>query len=115
DYEDLFRWASSSAVIDVLAKAALPVDVTGVISWQLTRGILWDNRWRTRWELEHLFRAGMRWTEASKEAIASIRGTVLKMSDSTFVDFMKLLAKDDYTSPGILAELGRTPAIRRKM
>jgi len=37
------------------------------------------------------------------------------MHDYTFVDVMKLLAKDEHCSPAILQTLGRTPAMRARM
>ena len=57
----------------------------------------------------------MRWREGSKEEIKDIRQTFLQVSDRTFVDLMKLFAKDDYCSPEVLRELGRTTTIRARM
>ena len=44
-----------------------------------------------------------------------MRRSLRKMSDSTFVDVMKIFAIGDYCSPVILHALGRTPAIRERM
>jgi hypothetical protein len=41
--------------------------------------------------------------------IGDIRRALLKTSDGTLVDTMKLLAKDDYCSPTILQDLAKTP------
>jgi len=44
-----------------------------------------------------------------------VRRSLRKMSDSTFVEVMKIFAIGDYCSPVILHALGRTPAIRERM
>ncbi|HSW29042.1 MAG TPA: hypothetical protein VLH75_06030 [Longimicrobiales bacterium] len=44
-----------------------------------------------------------------------MRRTILGASDGNFVDLMRLLTEDDYCSPEILAELGRTQAMRARM
>lgn len=117
DFDDLYRWSRSGAVIDLLARHALPKNVGAVIGAHISwlRIGFDDWRWRSVYTLERLFEVGMRWTTGSAEEIAAVRWHLLKTSDNTFVDVMKLLAKDDHCAPEILKELGRTQAMQRRM
>ncbi len=65
--------------------------------------------------LRHLFEFGARWEHSTENEIRYIRRSLLKISDSTFTDIVKLFATDAYCSPDILQELGRTPAMRTRM
>jgi len=47
--------------------------------------------------------------------IAAVRHSLLQARDNTFVDLIKLLATGENCSPEVLKELGRTPAIRKRM
>lgn len=119
DFDELYKAASSRAVIDFLARLTLPRDGAAVIRYHLRwatfdRGFRFSTG-RSLYTLQHLFELGVRWEDSSKEEIASIRSGLLKTSTHTFVDAMKLLATKDYCAPETLHELGRTPAIRRRM
>lgn len=117
DFDELYRAADSSAVIDLLAQSALPKDVASVIEHHL----LWLSfdfgyrSWRSLYPLRHVFEVGARWESSTPDEIARLRRSVLKTSRDTFVDLMKLLTTRDYCSPEILHELARTPAMRRRM
>jgi ankyrin repeat protein len=116
DYEELFQAAGSGAVVEFLAKRQLPKDVGRVIAhhlWWMDLGF--HREWRSFRTLERIFEVGARWEEASKEFVAAIRRQVLRLPDRSFVDLLKLLALKDKCSPEILQELGRTPAIRKRM
>jgi len=63
--------------------------------------------------LQALFEAGVRWEASPIEEIAGARRDLLKTDDWTFVRLMKLLATDDYCSREVLAELARTPSMRK--
>ncbi|HER20251.1 MAG TPA: hypothetical protein ENO14_04300 [Chromatiales bacterium] len=119
DFDELYKAASNRAVIDFLARFALPEDGAAVIQhhlWWATfdRGYRFSTS-RSLYTLQHLFELEIRWEGSSKEEIASVRSWLLKTSRHTFIDAMKLLAAKEYCAPEILHELGRTPAIRRRM
>lgn len=106
-------------MIDLLACHALPQDGGAVIRYHLWWATF-DRDFklstgRSLYTLQHLFELGIRWDESSKEEIAGVRSWLLKASNYTFVDAMKLLATRDYCAPEVLHELGRTPAMRRRM
>lgn len=107
--------------MEFLAEIALPEDPDVVIRRHLCYATMdWgfgfrSRRWRALDALERLFEVGFRWTESSKEEIRRVRGCLLRTSDDTLIDVMKLLATKDYCSPAVLQELGRTQAIRRRM
>jgi hypothetical protein len=117
NFEELYQFAADGGTVDVLAKIAPPRDVGAIIR---TQAVYFDSRWPVRTSnpirvLEQVFAAGGRWVESPPEEIASIRRSLLKASDYTFIDLMKLFAQNDYCSPAVLQELGRTPRIRQRM
>lgn len=115
DFGELYRAARNGAVVDLLACLAPPGDVGALIHyhiWWLSAGF---NEWRPVDTLRHLFKVGARRESSSREEAASVRRLLLKMSDNTFVDLMKLLAEDAHCSPEILKELARTPSLRTRM
>lgn len=106
-------------MVEFLAGLALPEDADAVVRhhiWEICIDLkLGYGSWGSVRTLRRLFEVGVRWEESSKEAIANVRRLVLGASNDTFVDLMKVLARDDYCSPEILHELARTPAMRRRM
>ena len=117
DFEQLFRWADGSALVELLNHSILPQDVGRAIHRQVS-WLSYGFQYRRSGPLEaiqRLFEAGARWKEYPKDEIGELRRYVLKTSDRDFVDLLRLLAKDDYCSTGILTELTRAPAIRRRM
>lgn len=115
DFDDLYATTESRAVIELLAKQALPENLEYVIDRHLLRISFRSGGWGSLWALESLFEFGARWESSSTEAIAGLRQRIIRLSDRTFIDLMKLLAKDDHCSSEILTELARTPAMRRRM
>lgn len=118
DFDKLFEWARDRYVIEFLAKLALPKNVGSVIRSQF----FWMQEQpfglgypRSVDTLRPLFEAGARWEASSPDEIASIRRLLLRMSDHTFVDAMKLLASNDFCSEAILCDLGRTNSMRERM
>lgn len=115
DFEDLYRAAESEWVVEFLARTVLPRGVGAVISSQL--------RWldsplggrRSLNPIKRLFEVGGRWKTSTPEEVAEVRRSLLKLSDRTFVEALKLLATNDYCTSDILAELGRTPSMRGRM
>jgi len=117
DWEDLYRSAPDGSTVDALAAIAPPRNVGAIIRHQL---FYLDPRWpfgdrHPVGVLERVFKAGGRWVESTAEEIADIRRHLLKASDHTFIEVMKLLAQDDHCSPEVLRELGRTPSMRQRM
>ena len=118
DYDDLYRWSRSAAVIDVLARRALPREVSAVVAAHIPgRGIgfLFSGRSPSVYPLRRLFELGMRWTSGTNEEIANVRRSLLRTTDDLFGETLKLLTKGDHCAPEILRELARTPAFQRKM
>jgi len=120
DFDELYLSADDEAVIRLLARFALPTNVGEIIQ----RRLMWlgfdrlgwgSSEWRVVHVLECLFEVGARWEAGSKDLIVGVRRSLLKASDHTFVEVMKLLARDNHCAPEVLAELGRTPAIRKRM
>jgi ankyrin repeat protein len=114
DFEELWRVASTAGVIDVLAQHGLPANIGAIVQHHLWWSIFGD-AWRRIAALRHRFEVGVRWTEASAQEIGNLRRSLLRASDSTFVDLMKLLATDDYCSSAVLRELARTPSMLGRM
>ena len=116
DFDELYRTASDPHVIALLAKIAPPRDANAAINYQILR-ISWafQDSWRALDTLRSLFEVGARWDASSPDDIANARRYMLKMSDSTFVDVMRLLSRDDYCATSILKELGRTQSMRARM
>jgi hypothetical protein len=52
--------------------------------------------------VQSIFRSGVRWETENPDQIASVRRDLLKLSNSSFVDVMKLLAMEGYCSDAIL-------------
>jgi hypothetical protein len=115
-FDGLYRTARTGYVVKFLARLALPENAGEVLQSHL--------RWleippfgqpQSVDTLRSLFEVGIRWETSSEEQIAWVRRSLLKMSDSTFVDVMTILATGDHCSPAILQALGRTPAMRARM
>jgi hypothetical protein len=118
DFDELYRVADTGAVIGLLAQSALPEDPDAVIRrhlWWATCDPGGWRRWRSTDTLERLFELGLRWEKSTNEETTNARWGLLKAPDHTFVEVMKLLAKEDYCLPEIRHELARTPAMRRRM
>jgi hypothetical protein len=115
DFDDLYQTADNGSVIKLLARSALPKNVGAVIRSQLSWLTFPFGHARSLDTLEGLFESGARWERSPQEEISHIRRGLLELSDSNFVDVMKLFATDAYCSPAILQELGRTPAMRARM
>jgi hypothetical protein len=115
DFDELWRVAGNGAVIQLLAQRALPRDIGAVIQHHLWWATFDTEGWRSVETLRRLFEVGVRWERSSAEEIGGLRRSLLKASDRTFVDLMKLLATEEYCSPEVLRELARTPAMRTRM
>ena len=114
-FDTLYADARSEAVIQFLARLALPTDVGAVIRAQ----VFWLERRpfgypRSVDTLRSIFATGARWETSSADEIAAVRRALLRMSDSTFVDTMKLVATRDYCAPAILQALARAPSMRAR-
>lgn len=114
DFEELWRSASSVGVIDILAKHRLPANGSAVIQHHLWWATF-SHGWHRRDTLKHLFGIGVRWEQSNSEEIGRFRRSLLKASDSTFVELLRLVATADYCSPNILRELARTPSMLARM
>jgi len=116
DFQDLYETATNRAVIDVLAEKALPQDVGPVILHHLWWATFTERGyWTATDALRRLFELGVRWTQSSPGEIGNVRRSLLKASDSLFVEFMKLMATADFCSPQILSEVARAGSMRDRM
>ena len=114
DFEELWRAATSAPVIDLLAQHCLPKHVGVVIQHHLWWATFSEG-WRRLETLRRLFQVGVRWNESSPDEIGGLRRSLLKTSDNTFVELIRVLATEDYCSPNILRELARTPSMVARM
>lgn len=117
DFEELYYATENSAVIKYLASMAPPKNVGALIQRLLWRAVspFGNDRWQPLYSLKTLFDLPVRWETSATEEIAAVRYDLLKAPDCTYVDVMKLLAQRDNCAPEVLKELGRTPAMRRRM
>lgn len=115
DFDELYKWCGNPAIVHALAPLGLPSHPSAVIRWHLLPFNMRFDRYRSVSILEALFKAGFRWTESSPKQIADVRQGLLKLSNFSLEEILKLLCRDDHVSPEILQELARTPAFRRKM
>jgi hypothetical protein len=115
NYEELYRCACNEKTIELLARSKPPANPSRVVAIQLSRATWSFRQDRPVEVLQALFEAGVRWEASPIEEIADARRDLLKTHDWTFVRLMKLLATDDYCSRQVLAELARTPNMRKRM
>ena len=115
DYEELYRCAHNEKTFELLARSKPPANPSRVVAIQLSRAawpFLQDRPVET---LQALFETGVRWEASPLKEIADARHHLLKTDDWTFVGLMKLLVTNDYCSRELLAELARTPSMRKRM
>lgn len=115
DFEQLFQVAPSVATVELLARSALPADMTTVV-----QNLVQSSRWLFREHdpgraLERLFQLGARWSQASAAEVGEVRRALLRTSDSTFDRLVAILATEDYCSDAVRRELARTPAFQKRM
>lgn len=115
DYEELYRCASNGETVEILTRSKLPKDASTVVVYQLGRSAWAYGNDRPVEALKALFEAGVRWESSPKEEIGAARRDLLRLDNVTFQRIMRLLATDDYCSQGVLTELARTSAFRRRM
>lgn len=115
DYEELWSRASTRKIVEILAREGMPADPSRIILRQISSSAWAFGNRRPAETLEALFEAGARWTSSPKEEIGDARRDLLRSDDSLFVEILRLLAKGDNASEEVLAELARTPAIRKRM
>jgi len=116
DFEEFYRAAGSGAVVEFLASLFPPRKIGLMLQAHLSWFPFSHSEWKAREVIKRLFDVGAQWKPESKEEIAAVRHVLRdRTSDRLFVDVMKLLAKDDHCSAETLAELARTPAMRRRM
>ena len=102
-------------MVRYLAALAPPRDAEGILERYICR-LGWPySEWQSQGALEALVEVGARWEHATPDTVGYVRRVLLGLSDSTFVDVMKLFGKGDWCAPEILKELGRTPAMKNRM
>ena len=93
----------------------LPSDMGPILPWHIAPWGWSSDGWSLFARPARLFELGARWTRLDPDLIAHIRRSALKLSDRGFAEFVRLLTKDEYCAPEVLAELARTPAFRRRL
>ena len=119
DYEELYRCACNEKTVELLVCSKPPANPSQLVVTQLSRAA-WSCSWSSCQDrpvetLQALFIAGVRWEGSPAREIVDTRRALLKAGDCTFVRLMRLLATDDYCSRELLAELARTPSMRKRM
>ena len=115
-YAGSMAHASHGGMITFLSRYSLPKNISAVLRWYLS--LLRDLPFvasRSTDTIRQLFQVGARWESATPEDITTIRWMLLRTRDDTFVEVMKLLARDGHCAPEILHALGRTPTMRARM
>ena len=115
DFHELYRVARSPEIVTELARLQAVQDDGELLQRHILISSWPFAPWSSTETLRALFAHGARWRQGAPREIADVRRTVLGTSDGDFVDLMRLLTEDDYCSPEILAELGRTQAMRARM
>ena len=115
DFEELYRAARGTEVIEILLRLARPRDVGALIDSHLRHMSLGFSDWGAKYALSRLFELGVRWEGSSAETIAAVRWSLLKLPDHTFVDVVKLLATEGHCEQENLRELARTPSMLRRL
>ncbi len=115
DFEALFLSARNAETVELLARQALPTDVTAVV-----RGLVESSGWYVEVSdaagaLRRLFELGVRWEEAPSKAVGEVRRSLLQARDHVFKELVQTLATADYCSAEIRRELARTPAFQKRL
>ncbi len=115
DFDSLFSMAYSPAVVDVLARLALPGDMTAVVL-SLVQGSAWHfGKHDVPRALRRLFEHGARWMETPTPSVGELRRLLLRLGDGPFKELVLVLGAEDYCSAEIRRELARTEAFQKRM
>jgi len=115
DIEALYHSAHSAEVAEVLARFALPRNLGSIIQRQISLSSVASRYSGWLYTLRRLFELGARWEHSTRDEIADVRRYLLRLSDDSFAEAIRLLARGDYCSPTILQDLGRTQGMRARM
>ncbi len=115
DFDRFYRVAHSAAVVEVLARSALPTDMTEVVQ-SLVQSVGWYFGSRDAVAaLRRLFELGARWTEASPKDVGELRRWLYRLDEWRFKEVVLILGTDDYCSAEIRRELARTEGFQKRM
>ena len=115
DFDALYRSAANAETVEVLARSALPTDLTPVVQSMVESAGFAFQRWDSAAARRRLFELGARWENASAEVVGQVRRGLLRTRDHTFRSLVLALASSDACSPEIRRELGRTAAFQRRL
>ena len=115
DFDALYRYAANAEAVEVLARSALPTDLTPIVQTMVESAGWRLDRWDSAAALRRLFELGARWDDASAKEIGAVRRGLLRTEDYTFRSLVLTLATGDACSPDVRRELGRTGAFRRRL
>lgn len=114
-FDRFYRVAHRAAVVEVLARSALPTDMTVVVQ-SLVQLVGWGFRSRDALEaLQRLFELGARWTAASPKDVGELRRSLFRLSEGWFKEVVLILGTDDYCLPELRRELARTEGFQKRM
>ena len=78
NFDELYREAANSSIVDLLARSALPKDMTAVLRSQIYWLAPFFGRPRSTYTLQSLFEVGARWETSTTDEIGDIRRALLQ-------------------------------------
>jgi hypothetical protein len=116
DFDDLYKWAKSTAIISYLASIQHPKDLAEILEWQF-RGFVhpWPGYHRSLSVIEELLSCGIRWEEPDPAKLGEIRRLLLRMNDSDLQAVIKRLKKPEVCAVDTYLELIHTPSMMKRL
>ena len=116
DFDDLYKWAKSTAIVSYLASIQPPKDLAGILEWQL-RGFVhpWPGYHRSLSVIEELLSSGMCWEETDPAKLGEIRRLLLRMGDSDLQAVIKRLKKPEVCAVDTYLELIHSPSMMKRL
>ena len=116
DFDDLYTWVKSGAMVKFLASIQPPKDLTSILEWQLRMlAHPWPGSSDRTWVVEELLSCGVCWEEKDPEKLGDIRRSLLKLRDGNLQDLMKVLKKPAVCTVDTYLELIHTPSMRKRL
>ncbi len=108
DFDCLYRYARTDAIVEFLAEICPPRDLTNILLTQLA---FFSCR-----RMEAFLKCGVRWEHAEPKALADIRRYLLKIEyDWTLKDILNVMKDPEVCAPEIYQELIRTPTMQKRL
>jgi len=111
NFDNLYRYASSSSVVHYLLSMQPPIDLTSIYSWHF---MPWPGHGLS-WAAETILESGIQWAETDTERLGGIRRSLLKFDDFDFRRVFTHLKKSAVCAPDTFAELTRTSRMQKRL